>query len=185
LIDLRAIGEECVWPSDLQPQGYGDVHVEDFASWWDRNSDKLKNLPDALAEQWFYRHWQDSVASFIPIEGLHCSEEVWPPMDFVTKVGTVRGNEQMDPKHDFEVFSGQKTGEKLLTAQALDQGQWDYPLVVLETPEGFIDCIGDHIETQYFLVEGHKRRRYLNALLDRGVLVKQQRVYVLRSPSFN
>ncbi|WP_141401311.1 hypothetical protein [Cohaesibacter gelatinilyticus] len=183
MIDLRKIGEECVWPSHFKPVGYDDLHVEDFASWWGRNGEKLKHLPEALAEQWIFRHWHDSVASFIPIEDLQCREENWPAIDFVSKVGTVRGNEPLDPKHDFDVFSGRKTGEKLLTAKAMDSGRWDYPVVVLETPEGFIDCIGVHIQAKYFLVEGHKRRRYLNALLERGASIADQSVFVLCSPS--
>lgn len=183
MIDLRELGEACVWPAYLEPRGYGELIVEDFGSWWKRNGDQIKHLPDTLAEQWIHRHWRESVASFIPIEDLMCREEIWAPGDFVTKVGTVRGNEPLNPEHDFEVFSGQKTGEKLLTAKALDSGHWDFPLVVLETPGGFIDCVGDHIETEYFLVEGHKRRRYLNALLSRGASIADQRVYVLRSPS--
>jgi hypothetical protein len=184
MIDLRKIGGECVWPNDLEPQGYGSLHVEEFANWWERNRDKLENLPEALAEQWVYRHWRDSVASFIPLEGLECGEEVWPPIDFVRKVGTVRGNEPLDPRHDFKVFSGQETGDKLQTAIALDSGHWDYPLIVLRTPKGFIDCIGDHIKMPYFLVEGHKRRRYLNALLHKGIHVKDQKVLVLHAPDF-
>ncbi|TCS66641.1 hypothetical protein EDD52_102459 [Primorskyibacter sedentarius] len=183
MIDLREIGEVCVWPDYLKPEGYGDFNVEDFNNWWERNGEKLNHLPEALAEQWIYRHWCESVASFLLIEDLTCREDTWPPDDFITKVGTVRGKEALNPKHDFEVFSGQETGEKLPTARALDSGQWDFPLVVLETPDGFIDCIGDHIETEYFLVEGHKRRRYLNALLHRGVSLAHQRVYVLSSTS--
>lgn len=185
MIDLREIGEVCVWSSHLEPEGYGDLEVEDFITWWGRNYEMLKHLPEALAEQWIYRHWRDSVASFIPIEGLQCHEELWPPADFVSRVGTVRGNEPLDPKHDFDVFSGRETGEKLLTAKALDTGHWDYPVVVLETPRGFTDCIGEHIETEYFLVEGHKRRRYLNALLDRDASVKDQSVFILHSPSLH
>ena len=69
MIDLREIGESCVWPEYLEPQGYGDFTVEDFRGWWGRNAKKLKHLPEALVEQWIYRHWQNSAASFIPIEG--------------------------------------------------------------------------------------------------------------------
>ncbi|WP_370304361.1 hypothetical protein [Pseudooceanicola sp.] len=183
MFDLREIGEDCVWPHYLEPKGYGDLEVEDFGSWWERNGEQLKHLPEKLVEQWIYRHWCASVASFIPIEELTCREEIWPSGDFVTKVGTVRGKEPLNPEHDFSVFSGQKTGEKLHTAKALDSGQWDFPLIVLETPGGFTDCMGDHIETEYFLVEGHKRRRYLNALLHRECSLADQSVYVLRAPS--
>ena len=182
MIDLREIGDECVWPEHLKPKGYGGHIVEDFGSWWARNNEELKHFPEALAEQWIYRHWKDSVASFIPIEELECVEETWPANDFVTRVGTVRGNEKMNPEHDYEVFNGKKTGEKLLTAEDFDEGHWDFPVVVLDTPGGFIDCVGDHIESDFFLVEGHKRRRYLNALLHRGSSISDQRVFSLHSP---
>jgi len=183
MIDLRDIGGVCVWSHDYEPVDYGDLVVEDFASWWGRNKENLKNLPEVLAKQWIYRHWRVSVAAFIPLDGLQVREETWPSADFITKVGTVRGNEPMKPIHDFEVFSGQKTGKKTPTAQELDTVHWGYPVVVLETPDGFIDCIGDHIEAEYFLVECHKRRRYLNALLNRGASILDQRVFVLRCPS--
>ena len=182
MIDLRKIGDDCVWPEILKPMGYGDHRVEDFEIWYERNETHLGHLPKTLVEQWVYRHWCDSIASFIPIENLEWREETWPAHDFTTKIGTVRGNDPLEPERDFEVFSGQRGGKKLKTAIELDAGCWVYPLVVLETPGGFIDCVGDHIANDFFLVEGHKRRRYLNALLVRGETVSCQQVFVLTSP---
>lgn len=51
---------------------------------------------------------------------------------------------------------------------------------MLPTPGGFIDTLGKHIEAKFLLVEGHKRRRYLNALIQRGIEVAPQRVLVLQ-----
>lgn len=101
-----------------------------FRNWRERNGEKFKHLPKPLAQQWMHRHWCDPVASFIPIEDLTCRENNWPPYDFVTIIGTVRGKD------------------------ALDSGHWDFPLVVLGTPDGFIDCIEDHIEARIFLGRG-------------------------------
>lgn len=182
MINLREIGDKCVWPECLKPKGYGDHAVEDFGCWWDRNREELNNLPEALAKQWIYRHWQDSVTSFIPLEGLECVVEAWPAHDFLSRVGTVRGNEPMDPVRDFELFSQKRIGKKHPTAKDLDEGYWDLPLVVLRTPEGFIDRIGEKIDKEFLLVEGHKRRRYLNALLNKGDTIVDQKVFVLRSP---
>lgn len=180
MINLRDLADYCPWPDELKPVGYGDIRVEDFDSWWARNRLEFHGLPKELVEQWIYRHWKVSVAKFIPIDGLGYREELWDPSDFIAKVGTVRGTEPLDPIHDFRVFSGQVGGEKLSTAKALDTGKWDYAPIVLETPDGFIDFTGTYIETPFFLVEGHKRRRYLNALLHQGVKLLAQRVFVLQ-----
>lgn len=51
-------------------------------------------------------------------------------------------------------------------AVALDQGEWDYAPPVLCTPNGFIDTLGTVIDANYLIVEGHSRRRYLNALIE-------------------
>ena len=181
MIKIRELDERCPWPDELEPVGYGDHNVETFEEWRERNSILLQHLPNELVEQWVHRHWKNSVAKFIPLEGLLWREELWPPSDFITKVGTVRGNEPLDPEHDYKVFSGKVGGEKSQTAKTLDAGHWDYAPIVLETPEGFIDRVGDHIKTKYFLVEGHSRRRYLNALLRRNVQLGKQRVFVLHN----
>jgi hypothetical protein len=65
------------------------------------------------------------------------------------------------------------------TATALDKGRWDYAPIVLPTPNGFIYTIGMFIDSKYLLVEGHQRRRYLNALVHRGVVLEPQRVILL------
>lgn len=46
-------------------------------------------------------------------------------------------------------------------------GTWDYPIVVLETPNGFRDYGGAKPLAKYLLIEGHQRLRYLNALVAR------------------
>ena len=185
MFNLSDLDECLAWPPNLMPEGYGDLEVESFEVWWNKHCDELQHLPIEVSKQWIYRHWSDSIAKFIPLEGLSCREEVWPAIDFIEKVGTIRGNEPMNPEHDYNVFSGRLDGQKLPTASALDQGEWDYPPIVLVTPNGFIDPMQEHIDMPYFLVEGHKRRRYLNAMLHRGKSVKNQRVYILDSPFIN
>ncbi|WP_282094215.1 hypothetical protein [Epibacterium ulvae] len=186
MFDLREIGDKHVWANHLEPLGSGDHTKEDFQTWWERNNGELNHLPQNLVEQWIYRHWKQSIASFVPIKTLTCREEKWPPKDCIDKVGTIRGNEPLNPEDDFKMFC-KKTNEGKLspTAEALNQGQWDFPLVVLETPDGFIDKIGEHITTDYFLVEGHKRRRYLNALINKSISITDQPVLILNSPCFS
>ncbi|MBZ0218539.1 MAG: hypothetical protein K8F25_18425 [Fimbriimonadaceae bacterium] len=179
MFNLRELDDCCVWPEHLTPEGYGDHLVEPFEAWWGKHSKELSHLPKEVLKQWVYRHWSDSIATFLPLERLSCSEEVWPAIDFIEKVGTLRGNEPMDPEHDYDAFSGRLDGRKKPVAIALDQGEWDYAPIVLSTPDGFIDGIQEHIITPYFLIEGHKRRRYLNALLHKGLCIKDQRIFVL------
>ena len=58
-------------------------------------------------------------------------------------------------------------------------GTWDYPIVVMYVPNGIIDCDGEHPEVRHFLVEGHSRVRYLNALTQHGKPLSEHEVYVL------
>ena len=73
-------------------------------------------------------------------------------------------------------------GERLQTAVALDDGEWDIAPIVLRTPNGFLDTYGHQIDAGFLLIEGHKRRRYLNALVERGRELIDQRVFVIDSP---
>lgn len=86
----------------------------------------------------------------------------------------------MDPEHDYKVFSGSPaSGGPLRTAAAMNRGNWDYAPIVLATPGGFLCAIGEHIEKEFLLIEGHKRHRYLNALEFMGKRLGPQRIFVL------
>jgi hypothetical protein len=47
-------------------------------------------------------------------------------------------------------------------------GTWDYPIVVMETPDGISGWGQSWPDLRFLLIEGHSRFRYLNALHHRG-----------------
>lgn len=116
MFKLQELDECCAWPAHLMPDGDGDHSMESFETWWCKHGEELGHLPQEVIEQWVYRHWSTSVARFIPLDNLAYREETWPAVDFIERVGTVRGNERLEPEHDFKIFSGQLDGEKLATA---------------------------------------------------------------------
>ncbi len=122
-------------------------------------------------------------AGFIPLEDLSAQVELWTPSSFLENVATVRDMEEMDPVFDYEVFQGREVGSKLPTAIALDEGAWDYAPIVMPVRGGVRDSLGELKRRPYFLVEGHRRRRYLNALISQGRELSHQRVLVRKSPT--
>ncbi len=175
---------EEVWDETLKPIGYGghSHELEKLDPWMERTGRLLGHLHPEIREQWIYRHWKYSQLNFIPLDDLTWAEETWEPNYFMENVRTWRGNDELDPDHDYNAFAEPEVGTKLQTAIALDSGKWDYAPIVLRTPGGFVDTLGKVIKANYLLVEGHQRRRYLNALLHRGIEVAPQRVFVLESP---
>lgn len=180
MLDLQNV-PDCTWNDEFEPIGCGGHNVESFQDWDLRVGYKLNNLCSEIREQWVHRHWTGSPLAFLPLETLTWREERWSPTKFISEVKTWRGDEALHPEFDFEVFANPH-GKKLPTAEALDRGEWDYAPPVLCTPQGFIDTIGNHVQANYLLVEGHQRRRYLNALMARGVDLIDQRVFVMTSP---
>lgn len=183
MFDLRGWPEE-IWDENLKRKGYGGHHneLEKYDDWKERTAAPLAHLHPEICEQWIYKHWTSSRLSFIPLDDLSWREEFWAPEYFIEKVRTWRGNEALNPEHDYRAFTERQYEKKHPTAAALDTGHWDYAPIVLRTPDGFIDTIGEAVKAEYLLVEGHQRRRYLNALLYRGVKLDPQRVFVLDSP---
>lgn len=181
MLDLNDV-PDCEWDPNLTPQGYGGLKVESYADWEERIGHNISNLHPEIREQWVHRHWTQSRMAFLPLETLTWREERWAPEKFLSEVKTWRGNEALDPEHDYNAFARPEMGGKHPTAVALDQGEWDYAPPVLCTPNGFIDTLGTVIDANYLLVEGHCRRRYLNALIERGQALEDQRVFVMESP---
>jgi hypothetical protein len=158
-----------VWPEELKPIGEGAHGKESFGDWWRRHGQLLGHLHPEIAEQWIYRHWTHSHFSFLPLAALAWREEVWDSDKIVHEV--VRyGHDDCPYAPDFDYGTFQRGGgtDRLATAIALDSGTWDYPVVVLETPHGFIDARRLCPDARYVLIEGHQRMRYLNALRVRG-----------------
>ncbi len=181
MINLEKLRYCTVWPEELariEGEFLGDA--EPFSDWRERTRELTGALPNEVCEQWVYRHGTQSPFTFLDLSKLHCEEQVWPAHDFPIRIGTFRGNEAMTPEHDFKVFNDRYlTGLAASTASTLNAGKWEYAPVVLSTAGGFICSIGEHINKDFLLIEGHKRFRYLYALLTKGVDVEPQRVWVL------
>lgn len=181
MFDVREFEEE-IWPECLMQVGYGGhlYELESYDDWYERTAVQLNHLHPEICEQWIFRHWIHSPFSFIPLDGLTWVEERWSPAKFLNLVG-ILGSDPFAPDFDFEVFQGYE-GDRLPTALALDNGEWDYAPILIETPNGFINEVGQKSPEPYLLIEGHQRRRYLNALVSRGVELIDQRVFIIKLP---
>ncbi|MEZ5996408.1 MAG: hypothetical protein R3C25_11740 [Hyphomonadaceae bacterium] len=169
------------WPAALKPIGEGKFDQEPFDAWWARHGHALSHLHPQIAEQWIHRHWTYSHFSFLPLDELASREESWDSGTIVRDVMRY-GHDGCDYTPDFDYRTFQRRGEadRHATAVALDAGTWDYPIVVLETPNGFIDARRPRPDARFVLIEGHQRMRYLNALHTRGhTPLGPHRIFVL------
>jgi hypothetical protein len=171
---LNTYERESVWPDDLAPIGEG-IDKESFDEWWQRNSSKLPNIPPLLAEQWPFRHWDYSPYNFIDLSKITCSEAIWPTEKILREV-YVRGRHLDDPDADYEIMN---TFRNPTATPMNETGTWDYPIVVVKTPTGIINEAEEIQYVKYMLIEGHQRRRYLNALNARGAVKAEHRIFVL------
>lgn len=172
MLDLRTVGPRA-WPAHLRPIGENSPDRESFATWWDRNEGEIGHLHPQLAEQWVYRHWDYTEFAFLPLETLSWQLRQMEGEEILANVRR-EISKRLDPEWDYDRFQGQR-GEKTQTAQDLDQGTWEYPIVALSTPSGWVTRSEKHphdfIELPHerlMLLEGHQRHRYLNALHWRG-----------------
>lgn len=182
MLDLRGLVYTSVWPPELEKleNEQDPWHPETFGAWRVRTKHLTGELPAEVCEQWMYRHFGQSPMQFLDLRRLSCDEVTWSPEQFLAQVGTIYGNEPMDPVHDLAVFSRPGVGgRKLATAEALDEGAWDYAPIILHVPGGYICPKGEHVQRDYLLIEGHSRHRYLNALIHHGHKLPPQRVFVL------
>lgn len=157
---------DLAWPEDFRPVGEATAGKEAFGHWWLRNHN-LHHLPEALCEQWVYRHWTGSPFSFIPLDTLECRCEAWDGERILRSIYRAWGGE-LHPQFDYETFQRDGGEGRLQTAVALDSGTWDYPMVLLATPNGIIDAGEARPDVRLVIVEGHQRHRYLNALHELG-----------------
>jgi hypothetical protein len=171
-----------VWSGELKPVSEGELGKEPFNTWWTRHRGRLRNLHPEIAEQWIYRHWTYSHFSFLPLERLTWREEVWDS-DKILSVVVRYGHDGCDYAPDFDYCTFRRRGgaDRLQTARALDAGTWDFAIVVLEAPDGFLDARRPLPDARYVLIEGHQRMRYLNALRTRNWRpLGPHRVFVLK-----
>lgn len=179
MLDLRRRWER-VWDERLRPINEGEDDKESFTEWWARHKEALAHLDPLIAEQWVYKHWSTSYTAFLPLEDVTWRRERWPADQILAQVRMEFGG-PMDPEHDFRAFNGRDGFGPLPTAVALNQGSWDIPLLLLETPFGIRSPDGDFPEVRFVVAEGSKRMRYLNALRHRGEAPGPHDVFILES----
>jgi hypothetical protein len=167
---------ESVWDESLEPLGNETFQKEPFASWWGRNRPKLAHLSPIIAEQWIYKHWTRSPYKHLPIERLSWRQEMWETDRILQKVFRRWPSEPLQPEFDYNVFHG-KGHEPGLTMDKT--GTWNYPVVILETPDGVRTSSRVLPAVRYCLIEGHQRVRYLNALKVRNECAAEHAVFIL------
>jgi hypothetical protein len=176
MIDVKQTQPDA-WDPALKPIGYGDRWPEDFQTWWQRHRERLANLNTQIAEQWVYRHWSYSPFKFLPLERLTWRKEQWTTQEVLGRVHMEYGG-PMIPDFDYDVMQESSGGPKS-TAHNWQNGTWDMPLLVLETPGG-IDCYDGKLpEIRFVLIEGSKRMRYLNAVHARREATGPHALYIL------
>jgi hypothetical protein len=168
---------KCIWPESLRPAGLDTFERESFDSWWSKHRNELANLHSLIAEQWIYRHWDESCFSFLPLNTLAWETRMASSEDFLYQVNLFFGG-PVDAEHDYKVFHD----NQLQTAKNWANETWTIPPIVLETPRGFVFNRKTYPDTRLLLVEGSKRYRYLNALHKKYLHTGLHKFFVIRSP---
>lgn len=189
MLDFRVTGPR-VWPSYLRPTGDESHAKEPFAAWWARHESEIGHLHPQLAEQWIYRHWRDTDFAFLPLETLTWELAEMEGEEILARVRR-EISKRVDPEWDYDQFQGMHGAGKTATAEDLDRGTWEYPIVALFTPTGWITRSETHPHDvialpheRLMLLEGHQRHRYLNALHWRGTPPKgPHRMFIVESPA--
>jgi hypothetical protein len=164
------------WPDSLKPVGAGAVQCEPFDEWWNRHKITLAHLHPMIAEQWIYRHWIWSPYRNLPLDQLVWRQESWKTRRILEEVFRRPQFGKLQPAFDYEVFHG----KYFEPGRSMDQtGTWNYPIIVLSTPNGVKTTRGFFGEVRHCLIEGHQRVRYLNALSARSECAAEHCVFLL------
>lgn len=181
MFDLKAY--QAVWPDELKPYMPNEFEKEPFQGWWGRCHNRLSHLPKAVCEQWIYRHWEETSYSFLPLENLSCRLEQWETGRILTAIGiwdegliTDEGHKYCSASWDYDIVR-EKGGEPLETMEKT--GTWNIPIVVLYSESGFDTLRGPRPDIHYWLIEGHKRIRCLNALAHYCQVASSHQLFVL------
>lgn len=180
MLDLRR-RNGCVWDAALKPFRMDERDKEPFEAWWDRHQQRLSHLHPQVAEQWIYRHWSHSYMAFLELDQLDWRLETWHAQEILERIHLEFGG-PMDAEHDYAAFNGRGSFGPIQTARALNAGEWDMPLLALETPSGLLSSDGPLPDVRYVVAEGSKRMRYLFALERLGHHPGPQKVFLLKTP---
>ncbi len=157
LVDVSGFRPRA-WPKRWKPQGEG-FSLEPFDQWWCRNRVNFPNLDKRVAEQWMHRHWSQTSYANLYLPRFNSTLAMWPTRWILHRVGHVLGT--LDPKWDLDQLP-RAGGPPASVMNAM--GTWDYPIVIVHSRAGFRTSGGEVRNLHYWLIEGHLRFRYLNAL---------------------
>ena len=165
------------WSDDITPIGNDTFEKEPFPEWWNRHKHRFPHLEERIVEQWIFRHGKNSPFSFLDVLSMTWRLERWPTNRIITEVFST---DHMNADHDYRAFN--QFGPNKTARPFEANGTWDYPIVVLETPNGITDYHLERPDVRFLLIEGHLRRRYLNAKATRGEALPEHEVFVLSLP---
>ena len=165
----------CTWSPELKQ----NPNSEPFDEWWDRCYLLVGHLHPKIAEQWIYKYWRDSPYCYLPIERLRWREEQWSTETIINDVFVTASWGPHDADSDFRAYQSDGRFTAIPPFKFFRQnGTWDYPIVVLHTPDG-VQSRGKLVPAKYCLIEGHVRIRALKAWHGRGRLADKHSVFVL------
>jgi hypothetical protein len=167
---------DSAWDASLVPVGNGTYEKAHFETWWDRNRARLSHLHPTIAEQWIYKHWVSSPYGHLPVERLLWRQENWATERILSEIYVRAQFGSLEPSFDYEVFH-RKHFEPGLTMDRT--GTWNYPIIILETPDGVKTLSAVDPGVRYCLIEGHQRFRYLNALSFRNESAAEHALFIL------
>lgn len=151
------------YPKAWAPEIAEDGSIQtNFDDWWAKNSCNFPGVPECVARQWLYRHWNNSPYSWLPSQGAEF------------QLVEINGNQLM------EIAAGAGDTWKIEETLAIgrrhiEKGQfwvasymrvyrtWPKPVIVLDNKsgalhsgQGFIPSY-QPIVTGLNLIEGHRR----------------------------
>jgi len=138
------------------------------------------HLPKPVIEQWIYRHFRYTEYRNIPLEKLTAQPETWQT-DKILAIGSVFApNELQD---ELGPTSGLRNWQSEPALAFRAAGTWDFPILIMEHEDGFLDEEGILTPYKYWLIEGRLRFRFLNYWHDEGKANDKHKVWVIKIAS--
>jgi hypothetical protein len=171
------------WPGVWKPRGWPYPDREAFADWWARCAPAYSNLDPRVVEQWVYRHWDDSPYFGFPLQNYRSDLDRIATEVLVAAVGSIDLIEP-DP-HDLGWWF-KKLNNPFFRAQEPERtmvatGTWGTPVLLIRSASGFSYGKTEFPDRSLWLLEGHRRQRYLRALAAHGGAADDHDVLVLTS----
>lgn len=178
IIDMRDLPS---WPAEMSSESNFEHNEKKFEEWWATNGLKLAHLGPIVAEQWVFRHFNDTLYAGLPLDRLRVQTERMSTNTLLTDV-YVDGWEDKFPEYDWETFyepahghsAPREPGRLMQTS-----GTPRTPILLLHTPDGFVLPDGSRHDRPYCLIEGHTRWRCIRGLNTQGQAASEHDVLAL------